>query len=286
MDEDLLLSDLSKSRGELYLSAGFDMLPLGIENQPLPAIVRMIKMRFANRTKWTSDTMSISCTQNYSTPPLALHPTPKKYILPWPGSRNRGSHLLRHGMCVFSQCMRHYLSRGMLCLSLLLYLPTAMAQNVSPDTGDLLSSFPNTLDGSSSPVSTSGPPLYVVIQPSDEVTFSSETTASIAVINVKEGSQFRAGDILLEMDCRVQQADLDKAQAQMKLADIALSSAKKLKTYDAISDFELAQAVSKLKARVQMHKNYRRLLKNVRSRPFQWLGSYPDGPCKRNRSPR
>ncbi len=51
MDEDLLLSDLSKARGELYLSAGFDMLPLGISDKPLPMVIKMIKRSFALQNK-------------------------------------------------------------------------------------------------------------------------------------------------------------------------------------------------------------------------------------------
>ncbi len=125
-------------------------------------------------------------------------------------------------------------------LLLLALVPLAHSEPAS----DLLASFPATLDGLSSSSPIAAPPLYVVIEPSDEVTFSSETTASIANIKVKEGSQFQTGDLLLEMDCRIQQADFDKAVAQQKLADIALESAKKLKSYDSISAFELAQAVS------------------------------------------
>lgn len=46
MDEELVLSDLSTAFGELYLSAGFDMLPIYAINEPLPVIVRTIKRNF------------------------------------------------------------------------------------------------------------------------------------------------------------------------------------------------------------------------------------------------
>lgn len=46
MDEDLLHSNLSKSLGELYLSTGFDILPYGITNEPIPVIVKKLKKRF------------------------------------------------------------------------------------------------------------------------------------------------------------------------------------------------------------------------------------------------
>ncbi|HSW69307.1 MAG TPA: efflux RND transporter periplasmic adaptor subunit [Gammaproteobacteria bacterium] len=104
-------------------------------------------------------------------------------------------------------------------------------------------------------------PEYVIIRSNDQITFSSETAASVAKISVKEGSQFLKGDILLELDCRIQQAELSKAIAQQKASALAESSAKKLKNYDSISEFELVKAetdakisdaeVSKLKAIVE-----------------------------------
>lgn len=46
MDEELLLSDLSTAFGELYLSAGFDILPCSMINAPLPVIVSKIRRNF------------------------------------------------------------------------------------------------------------------------------------------------------------------------------------------------------------------------------------------------
>lgn len=47
MDENLLMADLSTALGELYLSVGFDLLPLNVSNQPVPVIVKEIERRFA-----------------------------------------------------------------------------------------------------------------------------------------------------------------------------------------------------------------------------------------------
>lgn len=85
-------------------------------------------------------------------------------------------------------------------------------------------------------------PEYVILQPSDEATFSSETAASVSKLNVKEGSYFRAGDILLLLDCRVQKAEYEKSVAQQAAMQIAVKSAEKLKKYDSISEFELVKA--------------------------------------------
>lgn len=85
-------------------------------------------------------------------------------------------------------------------------------------------------------------PEYVILQPIEEATFSSETTASVAEINVKEGSYFHQGDTLLTLDCRVQKAEFDKSKAQQTATNIALKSAERLKSYGSISEFELVKA--------------------------------------------
>ncbi len=87
-------------------------------------------------------------------------------------------------------------------------------------------------------------PEYVILQPSDIATLSSETSAVVSNLNVKEGSHFEKGQLLLTLDCRVQLAELRKAEAQKQVTDMAIVSAKKLKAYDAISQFELVKAES------------------------------------------
>ncbi len=87
-------------------------------------------------------------------------------------------------------------------------------------------------------------PEYVILQPIDQATFSSETSASVKKLGVKEGSYFRKGDILLELDCRVQKAEYDKAIAQQTATNIALQSATKLKSYGSISEYEVVKARS------------------------------------------
>jgi len=90
-------------------------------------------------------------------------------------------------------------------------------------------------------------PEYVIIRSNNQITFSSETAASVAKILVKEGSNFSTGDVLLELDCRIQQADLNKALAQQRASSLAENSAVKLKKYDSISEFELVKAQSDAK---------------------------------------
>jgi multidrug efflux system outer membrane protein len=52
MDEDLLLSDLSTSLGELYASVGLDMLPTNLESRPLNEITDVISKNFKQQTPW------------------------------------------------------------------------------------------------------------------------------------------------------------------------------------------------------------------------------------------
>lgn len=91
-------------------------------------------------------------------------------------------------------------------------------------------------------------PEYVIIRANEETTFSSETTGMVISLPIKEGSDFKAGDILLKLDCRLQQADLKKAQAQQRATNKASESAKKLKAYGTISDFEVVKATAEADA--------------------------------------
>jgi membrane fusion protein (multidrug efflux system) len=107
------------------------------------------------------------------------------------------------------------------------------------------SQFPVKLPSPPEAVITEGnTPEYVVIRPNDQATFSSETAAGVAEIYVKEGSSFHAGDILLELDCRLQKAELKKALAQQSAAKMSLAAAKKLKSYGSISEMEMVKAAS------------------------------------------
>lgn len=87
-------------------------------------------------------------------------------------------------------------------------------------------------------------PEYVIIRASDQTTFSSETAASVLNIPIKEGSHFQTGETLLRLDCRLQQAELNKALAQQAATKMAQISAKKLQSYGSISEFELVKATA------------------------------------------
>jgi membrane fusion protein (multidrug efflux system) len=133
-------------------------------------------------------------------------------------------------------------SREKLLISCVLISVAILPQTGMAVTPDAL---PTSLASPYSPeVSTTDTPEYVVIRPSEQVTYSSETAASIDKLTIREGSKFNKGDILLKMDCRLQKAELDKVKAQAELAATAEQSAIKLKSYGSISGLEMAKAHS------------------------------------------
>lgn len=134
--------------------------------------------------------------------------------------------------------------RNKLFLIILLLISGNVLAAEEPAKADIdaeIATVPATVDENQANTSL---PEYVVIQASDQVTFSSETSASVATISVKEGSTFHKGDVLILLDCRVQEADLKKAQSQQEVSNLGYISAKKLKGYGAISDLEFLQAKS------------------------------------------
>jgi RND family efflux transporter MFP subunit len=91
-------------------------------------------------------------------------------------------------------------------------------------------------------------PEYVIIRSDEETMFSSETTGQIILLPVKDGSAFNKGDILLKLDCRLQEAELAKARAEQDATSKAMESAKKLKGYGSISEFEYVKTKSEADA--------------------------------------
>ncbi len=91
-------------------------------------------------------------------------------------------------------------------------------------------------------------PEYVIIRSNEETMFSSETTGQVILLPVKEGSAFTKGDTLLKLDCRLQEAELAKAKAEQEATSKAMESAKKLKGYGSISEFEYIKAKSEADA--------------------------------------
>jgi membrane fusion protein (multidrug efflux system) len=118
------------------------------------------------------------------------------------------------------------------------------ATTISDFPSQLPDSFENVENQTENQLENINTPEYVIIRSSDRVTFSSEMTAKVALIAVKEGSYFKINDILLEFDCRERVAELKKAEAQQRSMNEANKSALKLQSYGSISEYELIKAQS------------------------------------------
>lgn len=147
------------------------------------------------------------------------------------------------GNLPLNTCKRH-LKKVFYTLIILLIWPSTFAETpakTKPPEFPATLSDPNINDLSDEVVSSHE---YVIIRPSDEATFSSETAASISSIPLKEGAKFQKGDVLLKLNCQIQEAELKKSQAQQNEAQVALNSAKKLQSYGSISQYEVVKATS------------------------------------------
>ncbi|MDP2140066.1 MAG: efflux RND transporter periplasmic adaptor subunit [Gammaproteobacteria bacterium] len=93
------------------------------------------------------------------------------------------------------------------------------------------------------------------LSPVDYTTLSSEIGAIISRIGVREAGAFQRGDVLLSMDCSLQQAQLQKAQAELTSAEVVLAANVRLDQLNSIGKLELdlaRVAQAKAKAEVQI----------------------------------
>lgn len=79
------------------------------------------------------------------------------------------------------------------------------------------------------------------------VTLSSELGARIAVLPLREGDAFRAGQTLVGFDCSLYQSQLRKAEAGVEAAAALVQSNQRLAELDSIGRFEVQQAQARLK---------------------------------------
>jgi membrane fusion protein (multidrug efflux system) len=163
-------------------------------------------------------------------------------------SGNRKTGMLTYIIAAVSIAKNTYMKflyQNILIMTVLLVIPPyvmAATQRLPP-------SLPDADDVSLSTVSTPiSMPEYVIIRSNEETTFSSETTGQVIFLPVKEGSAFNKGDVLLKLDCRLQEAELAKARAQQEATSKAMQSAKKLKGYGSISEFEYIKTKSEADA--------------------------------------
>ncbi len=85
-----------------------------------------------------------------------------------------------------------------------------------------------------------------IIRAEASATVSSELLARVARIPLKPGQSFRAGDLLLEFDCRRYEADLRAADAEVKAQEIYVETNRQLLRHRAAGSNDLALAEAKL----------------------------------------
>lgn len=85
------------------------------------------------------------------------------------------------------------------------------------------------------------------VEPEQVMTIASRMEGLITTLNVREGDEVEAGEVLLRFDLEEQQAELDRAHAELELADARYNRAKQLMERDAISAAEYEESRAELK---------------------------------------
>ena len=124
---------------------------------------------------------------------------------------------------------------------------------------------PGTAVGQSAPAKTpavtSAPAVRYDIRaqlmPKRYTTVAAEIGAKVSSLPVSEGGAFKAGQVLVQFDCALQKAQLDKAEAELDGAEQTLKSNLRLEELNSVGQLELdlsKSAVNKAKADVNANK--------------------------------
>lgn len=95
------------------------------------------------------------------------------------------------------------------------------------------------------------------LMPRRYTTIAAEIGAKVSAMAVSEGGTFKTGQVLVSFDCSLQQAQLDKAQAELEGADQTLKANLRLEQLNSVGQLELdlsKSAVNKARAEVGANK--------------------------------
>jgi membrane fusion protein, multidrug efflux system len=95
------------------------------------------------------------------------------------------------------------------------------------------------------------------LMPRRYTTIAAEIGAKVSSLPVAEGGAFRAGQVLVQFDCSLQRAQLDKAQAELEGAEQTLKSNLRLEQLNSVGQLELdlsKSAANKAKAELGANK--------------------------------
>lgn len=103
------------------------------------------------------------------------------------------------------------------------------------------------------PPAADGPELRAQLSPRRYTTLAAEIGARVQRLTVREGSAIRAGELLVEFDCSLQQAQFERAQATLGAAEKQLATQRRLVELNATGRQELDQAEAEVgKTRAEM----------------------------------
>jgi RND family efflux transporter MFP subunit len=89
--------------------------------------------------------------------------------------------------------------------------------------------------------------IMAQLTPYQQTTLSAEIAANISKLPLREGETFTKGQILVEFDCALLNAQLNKAEATAEVARQGLTVSKRLEAFNSISSLEIDQATAKVK---------------------------------------
>jgi RND family efflux transporter MFP subunit len=103
------------------------------------------------------------------------------------------------------------------------------------------------------PSALSRPDIRAQLMPRRFTTIAAEIGAKVSAIAVSEGGTFRAGQMLVQLDCSLQKAQLEKAQAELEGAEQTLKANLRMEQLNVVGQLELdlsKSATNKAKAEV------------------------------------
>lgn len=107
------------------------------------------------------------------------------------------------------------------------------------------------------------------LMPRRYTTIAAEIGAKVSSLPVPEGGAFRAGQLLVQFDCSIQKAQVDKAQAELEGAEQTLQSNLRLQQLNSVGQLELDLSKSAAnKARAELGANKAVLAKCQVPAPF------------------
>lgn len=108
------------------------------------------------------------------------------------------------------------------------------------------------------------------LMPRRYTTIAAEIGAKISSMPIAEGNAFKTGQVLVQLDCALQQAQLDKAMAELEGAEQTLKSNLRLEELNSVGQLELDLSKSAVnKARADVNANKAVLTKCQVTAPFQ-----------------